>query len=310
MGQKVNSNIYRLGQTQDWNLNLCNVNLKSSAPMFQKNIKLKLFLFYMFNRSGLFVHSYSISKNYDSLNVKIKVLPITGQKVNALKSRYKNIVNKKKGSSDSNELENLALNKKTTITNIKKNLKKTVLVKKQKGQSNFGLTFSKVLRKFMNTSRLNLQIVNLSKVTQLYYYENRKKFSNLVQPLSRYKRTKFFPDFIKLAILLTSPISSSANLFAQLIASHLPVVRSHTSFVLFLKQYLNVVGPLLEQTDFKGIRIAIKGRFGGISRSKTRVVQVGRVSLQTIGNSSVDFCTVRSYTKYGIFSVKVWVCKN
>jgi hypothetical protein len=129
--------------------------------MFQKNIKLKLFLFYMFNRSGLFVHSYSISKNYDSLNVKIKVLPITGQKVNALKSRYKNIVNKKKGNSDSNELENLALNKKTTITNIKKNLKKTVLVKKQKGQSNFGLTFSKVLRKFMNTIRLNLHIVNL-----------------------------------------------------------------------------------------------------------------------------------------------------
>jgi|MDSY01.1.fsa_nt_gb hypothetical protein len=310
MGQKINANIYRLGKTRDWDLNLSTVNLKSSSPMFQKNIKLKTFLFYMFNRAGLFVHSYSIGKNFDSLDIQIKVLPISGQKINALKSRYKNIVHKKAGQFDDTLLENLRLNKNKAIINIKNNLKKPILIKKQKGHSNFGLSFTKVLRNFMKTNRLNLQIVNLSKVTQQYYYKNSKDFKNIIQLLRRYRRAKFFPDFLKLAILIYSPVSSSANLFAQLIASHLPVVRSQTTFVLFLKQYLNAIEVILEKSQLKGIRIAIKGRFGGISRSKTRVVQVGQVGLQTIGDSTVDFCTVRSYTKYGVFSIKVWISKN
>jgi len=99
-------------------------------------------------------------------------------------------------------------------------------------------------------------------------------------------------------------------LLAQLISNHLPIVKNQTGFVLFLKQYLTVIGPILEKNNFKGIRIAIKGRFGGISRTKKRVVQVGQVSLQSIQNNLVSYSITRSYTKYGVFSVKVWVCKN
>jgi len=60
----------------------------------------------------------------------------------------------------------------------------------------------------------------------------------------------------------------------------------------------------MESKEVLGIRIQVSGNLQGSERKKKRVVQVGRIPLQTL-DSDVKFTYRPAITKYGVFGVKV-----
>lgn len=59
----------------------------------------------------------------------------------------------------------------------------------------------------------------------------------------------------------------------------------------------------------KGIKILIKGRLNGKPRSNYRIIQIGKISLQTI-ESVISHNQSTSFTPYGTFGIKVWICEK
>ena len=59
----------------------------------------------------------------------------------------------------------------------------------------------------------------------------------------------------------------------------------------------------------KGVKIVIKGRINGKSRAKKKIIKIGYFPIQTF-DSKINYSESTSYTQYGTFGIKVWVCEN
>ena len=59
----------------------------------------------------------------------------------------------------------------------------------------------------------------------------------------------------------------------------------------------------------KGIKIQIKGRFRGSSRTKIRVFEAGSIPLQTV-SMNIKYSQVHVSSSYGVFGVKVWMLEQ
>jgi small subunit ribosomal protein S3 len=56
----------------------------------------------------------------------------------------------------------------------------------------------------------------------------------------------------------------------------------------------------------KGYRIEIKGKMNGRPRKKKRVISSGPMPFSSI-NSNINYFFSESFTKYGVFGIKVWL---
>ena len=100
----------------------------------------------------------------------------------------------------------------------------------------------------------------------------------------------------------------TAELLACLITDQLSKMKMHNQFLSFLSLILT----LLINSNFsniKGIKILIKGRLNNKPRKQTKIISVGKISLQTFElyiNQSQNV----AFTKNGTLGVKVWICEN
>ena len=85
-------------------------------------------------------------------------------------------------------------------------------------------------------------------------------------------------------------------------------IKRHNKFLTFLKRTVFLFMKL-KVSDFQGLKIVIRGRFNNAPRSKKRLIQYGRIPLQTVDNE-IDYHQTEAFTLSGVFGVKVWVCKK
>jgi small subunit ribosomal protein S3 len=85
-------------------------------------------------------------------------------------------------------------------------------------------------------------------------------------------------------------------------------MKKHNFFLNFLTQalFLLVKSKL---SCIKGLKILIKGRLNGKLRAKSKLIEIGKIPLQTI-NSKINYSTSVSYSLYGTFGFKVWICEK
>lgn len=62
-------------------------------------------------------------------------------------------------------------------------------------------------------------------------------------------------------------------------------------------------------TGVKGCKIMLSGRLGGHEMSRSEVISMGSIPLQTL-QAEVDYGFAESLTTYGIIGVKVWIYKG
>ena len=289
MANKVNSNLFRLKS------NLSSQNSYWSVLKFSqyKNYIYQEYIikeFFSFILDFIFkIPTGVIKVSRDLKNQTTIFIPICITTVYCLKKKF-------------SKTKLLTFNKRNRKnSNIWKNKTKEKIILKQKTLQILSIFIESKAAYFSN---------NKVKVVFKNYYNSifRQFFSMTWSPIrrieNRFKRNSFFNNIpIQIAFALKN---QSADILLNLCVEKLrnvPNGRHHLILNIFqscLPLYL------MESKEVLGIRIQVSGNLQGSERKKKRVVQVGRIPLQTL-DSDVKFTYRPAITKYGVFGVKVWM---
>lgn len=161
-----------------------------------------------------------------------------------------------------------------------------------------------------------------------YFSSKRIIFQNLNKLVSNYKKTFFLKESARLRnewapfskeiyfepglslFCLLNVTKKSSKLLAKFIARFFRIFHKSKKirkFLLFLSKFvLNTDKKHFKASRIKGLKIQIKGRIGGVPRSRKRIFEKGRIPLQTI-MTSVNYSIIHIHTSYGAFGLKVWI---
>ncbi len=73
-----------------------------------------------------------------------------------------------------------------------------------------------------------------------------------------------------------------------------------------MKRQLDII---MQNRDAKGAKIMLSGRLNGTEIARSEHMESGKLPLTTL-RSDIDYGTARSFTKYGVIGVKVWIYKG
>lgn len=109
----------------------------------------------------------------------------------------------------------------------------------------------------------------------------------------------------KLYLILATQ-TNLAELLGKYITEQLKTIKRHNFFFNSLKKNLTL---LIKQkfSKIKGIKILIKGRLNNASRSRTRIIKIGKIPIIT-KNMAIDYSESTAFkTSHGTIGIKIWI---
>jgi ribosomal protein S3 len=340
MGQKINPNIFRLNNTNDWKYKYFEKKSTETAIYTFKNLEIENFITKFFKIHGLAVHeiklyhfnsvlhvfvSYFLTpKTTFNVNLNNKNIKLILEQTKIRKQYIKNRIKIKKNIKrytvydkfnylTHNKIK-LSNKKKLSIKRIKllQQYKKNLAIHKYQNISNIKTNFflEKILEsltlfvKKKHNIALTVKQLNNNIKQKIDKKEQKIIKKNLIK-LRKYNRNKFFKEGIN--TFLTCLINkNSAKLLSKFIAKELQSIKKHNFFLKFIKTTLT----LFFNNKFskcKGMKIKIKGRFNGAPRARDKFIYIGNgVPALTI-DSKISYAEDTSFTPNGTFGVKVWI---
>ena len=295
MSQQSKLKIFRLGfKTNEWNSKYVETNNEDRALYLYQETQIRKFLLSIFKKKEIFTYNFKIVRSHNKVNVIITYftnIHIDNKNSQPFKNKLTNFLN----FCNNEEIEHPSYSSNVkSFNNIK--------------QKDFStLQILKVLQSFVGkSSSVSIKLLNIK--TSLFFKEQfKKKLLQIVYQLRKYQKKEFF--FQTLVILLiTYQKKNSAELLGNWITLQLSKLKIHNQFLAFL----NVALVLLLNSYFsniKGIKILIKGRLNNKPRKQTKIIQAGKISLQTF-ESVINQSQSTAYTKNGTLGIKVWICEN
>jgi len=292
MSQQSKSKIFRLGfKTNDWKSKYIETNNEDRSLHLHQEMQIKEFLSAIFKTNDIFIYDFHISRSYNKINLIITYFPVVSNVVKdqPFRIQLENFLNSCTG----NDIDD---------TKHRAELDTNCLERK------FPITFVlKILRKFLgNSCKISLTFLNVKK--SIFFKELFKKnLLQIIYQLRRYKKKIYFFQTL-IVLLITYQKKNSAELLAKWISLQLSKMKMHNQFLSFL----NVVLLLLLNSYFsniKGIKILIKGRLNNKPRKRTKIIQSGKISLQTFDTVISQSQSV-AFTKNGTIGIKVWICTS
>lgn len=164
------------------------------------------------------------------------------------------------------------------------------------------------LSNFGHNSSKRLIVQNLNKVASQAQKKNfLKEHNEITKKLQLYRHEPYFHSGLMLFCLMNTTKNTSL-LFAKFIAKFFKVfhrTRKINMFLRFLTDFVrHIESNQLNGTRIKGLKISIKGRFSGASRSKLRIFEKGQIPLQTFKHE-INYALTHTHTSYGVFGIKV-----
>ena len=306
MGQKINPYLFRLGFKDNlWNSNYINYNFEELSLFVYQDIQIKNYIYKFFKQNKIFLHFCKIFRSqtelfiFISFYVSSKSINFITQ-INLIQKIYLNILNKK-------NLKKKKLIRRLWVIFL---LKKKINTK-ENSYKNFDF-IEQLLECLSIFTKKNLDInIILQQINNknlfLRFYHKTKFLKSIIIKLRKYSNSLFFKESLNiLSIVITK--KNSAKLIAEFLAFQFSVIKKHNYFLNFLKRAL----ILLVTSNFssiQGLKILIKGRLNGKLRAKSRLLLIGKIPLQTI-NSKISYSTSVSYSLYGTFGFKIWICEK
>lgn len=164
----------------------------------------------------------------------------------------------------------------------------------------------KVLLKSLSfRTDFRLIFLNLSQSSKSFL--KRVKKTPDLSLLTSFKTESFFKTGLVVFSLLLFQKDTS-YLLASFISFYFKALlktRKLSRFLIFVEKLL-VVLVSTKGTVIRGIKVQFKGRLNGSTRTKTRVIESGRLSTQTVSSlSSYSFIPI--HTSLGSFGLKIWI---
>lgn len=303
MGQKINSKLFRLGYKKNsWDTKFQEVQYKKITNYFFLDLEIKKFITIFFNNYKIFVRNIKIFNSENILTLFISYY-ISNELLFFIK----------------NSLKNLEI----SLHQSKKNFKQKTIkrfwilkyLKKKKTKDNEFLLFcfihkiTETLKLYTKLKKINIisQNVNKGLSVDLSKKNQLTSFKKLIIQLRKYSRSTFYKEFINLLITVLKTKNSS-KLISIYLAELFGKIKRHNFFLNFLKRSL-ILFIYSSLSNIKGIKILIKGRLNGKPRSRGRLLQIGKVSLQTL-DSKVDYSYSTAFSSFGTFGIKVWISEK
>lgn len=292
MGQKANSNIMRIGiGGNTWKSKYFEKSKEESSILIFQDIEIRNFIDRFFISNDLFLYKCNINRNNSNIVIFVSYFMLLDAGSNVIS------VNK----------SNLDISVISDYIKAKKNHYKNKYKKKMDFISyNFIMKLLTSLNIFLNKKyKIKLILQNLNKGLSCRLTNAEAiEFRNIVMQLRVYHNASFFKEIINIFIVLLKN-DLQVKILTEFIALKLSQIKRHNYFLTFLKRiFILVIDSRI--FNVKGVKLKIKGRFNGAPRSNTRLIQIGKVPLQTLSSRINYNCSV-SYTANGTFGVQLWL---
>ena len=322
MGQKINSNIFRLGIKQnEWNSKYFEKS-KEEATLYNFNdLQLKAYINKFLNTQGILLHNLKIKYTgkilfiFVSFFITKRTLFIINeinslQKIKLKRKRKKRRKKKKRYSRKEWRRKKLYKKRTRLIKRYKNFLKMKTQGNYHKFLKNFFFEqiFESISLYTKNKYHIYLVCQNINTKDFMSFKRKEKRvFKRRLFSLRRYRKTQFFRESINILILI-SKLPNSSYLLANYIANQLSKTKKHVYYIIFLKRALNLIIKS-SFSKIKGIKIVVRGRLNKKPRSKKKLILIGRHPIQTL-KSKISYSEATSYTQNGTLGIKVWICEK
>jgi hypothetical protein len=310
MGQKVNPIIFRKNNSNElWKSNFYGKNAEESSYYLFQSLSIRKYLNSLFEKYGLILNSCFIKRSSSVMVINLTFYVTSKVIVKNLNSYSKTLKIKSllRGRS-------LKKNQQVEGDSLKESLKKKIsgsfdtnfhgLSNINASEESFKTQIVESLLSYTGSSKIILNIENIQN-NLLVQLKSKSKYKKVIQRLSIYSREPFFKEAIEIFILLSKNIGT-AKLLARFIALQIQGMKRHNNFLTFLKRTVFIFN-LLENCGFQGLKILISGRFNNAPRGSSRLIQYGRIPLQSV-DTKIDYYQTEAFTPSGVFGVKVWIC--
>ena len=306
MGQKINPYNFRLGFKDNlWNSNHINSNFEEFSLFVYQDIQIKNYISKFFKQNKIHLHFCKIFRSqtelfiFISFYVSSKSINLITQ-INLIQKIYLNILKKK------TIKKKKLLKRLWTIFLLKKKINTTENCYKNFDFIEQLLECLNIFTKKTLDINIVLQQLNNKNLFLLFNYKTEFLKNSLIK-LRKYSNSLFFKESLNiLSIAITK--KNSAKLIAEFLAFQFSVIKKHNFFLNFLKRAL-ILFVTSNFSFIQGLKILIKGRLNGKLRAKSRLLLIGKIPLQTI-NSKISYSTSVSYSLYGTFGFKIWICEK
>ncbi len=194
---------------------------------------------------------------------------------------------------------------------INKKYKKRSLIKNcsNKLQNYKKLPYIKNLKKHLSTNIC--KFFNIKKVFIFCFNGGFPKKRNNRFIKSFFKKDFYKQNFLFISnLILLALINKSSKILSLGISITLTKLVKHNQFLRLLSKilfiYYKYFSLLNKKKTIKGYRIEIKGKINGKPRKKKRIISSGPMPFSSI-DCNISYYFSESFTKYGIFGVKVWL---
>jgi len=144
--------------------------------------------------------------------------------------------------------------------------------------------------------------INLKNIFMLYKVKNKLKIPKK-GILWKNWRYIYFKDFIN--IIYFSIFLRKSYIVCRFIAENITNKKIHFSFLKKVKRLLNSFLYYGTYYNLMGIIIKVHGKFQGKLRKRRFKYIFSKTSISTL-TTNVDYSLQKSYTKFGVFSIKVF----
>ena len=301
MGQKANSNILRIDMgNRTWKSKYFEKTKEESSVLVFQDIEIRNFIDRFFTSNGLFLYNCKINRSNSDIVIFVSYFMLLDAITEIVS--VNNEISKKitdKNISDFSKISTY-FEKKKKLYRIKYQKKINFI------SHNFISKLIASLNIFLNKKyKIKVILQNLNKGMSCRLTNSEAiEFRNVVMQLRPYHNSSFFKEIMHIFIVLLKN-DLQVKILTEFIALKLSQLKKHNYFLTFLKRIFNL---FINSKVFKisGVKLKIKGRFNGAPRSNTRLIQIGKVPLQTLTLDINYSCSV-SYTTNGTFGVQLWV---
>jgi hypothetical protein len=274
MGQKINPIIFRLGISKTWNTEFYETK-KSELPFYTfQCIEIQQYIDKFLKNHGLTLHSYKIHYNQSMLNLYISYfIPTT------LKMDNQEEINK-------------------TLEKLKK---KTEILKFSEGINLFTNKKYKINTIFYCTNK-SFHALNYN---DLFFIERK------IKVLGRFRSEKENFKFDEIFNLMCNSVlnENSAYMIGNSIAETLKNLKKHNRFLKCIQKIFTILISS-KFSKIKSIKIQVSGKINRSRRTRTKVITIGDLPIQTI-NTNFDYSqTTVTHNPNGSFGLKIWVLYN
>lgn len=317
MGQKINPNIFRLGNTKNWKSNYFEKKIVEFPIYANKDLELRCFILQLFKNHKIIISNHKINYFNNSLYLFISCYKEFNQLwfYNSFKKTKQILVEKFLDKQKVKKLKFLV--KKKSFYKLKKIFKLLEVPKIKSFINNFYNKndflvekIEKVLKNFTK-KKFNIFLVmqkindNLDK---LMTEKNQEILKKKLTSLRKYEQNNFFYEGIN--ILFTCSINKKpSRILAQCLAVELIKLKRHNFFFKFVKNSLMLFSNY-NWTRFKGIKIRIKGRVHNRPRAYSKFIEVRYGIPASNINSKIDYFEETAFTSNGTLGIKVWVYES